>query len=69
MHAIAVMEVTLMKPAGLISPGVLFLLLLTFGPTYAQQEQHGENARAPKQGQQQKQQPLQQSPEVAAATQ
>ena len=49
-----------MKSVGLISPGVLFLLLLTFGPAYAQQEQHGENARAPKQDQQQKQEPRQQ---------
>ncbi|HEV2496035.1 MAG TPA: hypothetical protein VG204_23640 [Terriglobia bacterium] len=41
-----------MKPVGIISTGVLFLLLGTVAPTYAQQEQHQQDAKPPKQEQQ-----------------
>src|SRR5260370_39840405 len=41
-HEFTVMEVTLMKPVGLIGMAVL-LLLGTVGPTYAQQEQQQED--------------------------
>src|SRR5450631_2135453 len=47
------MEVRLMKPVGIISIGVLLLLLGTVGPTYAQQDQNQE-AKPPKQVQQSK---------------
>ena len=45
-----------MKQVGLIvlSTGVLLLLLLTVAPTYAQQEQHEQEAKAPKKEQQAK---------------
>jgi hypothetical protein len=48
------MEATLMKPVGLISTGVLLFLLGTVAPTYAQQEQHEQNAKPSKQEQQAK---------------
>ena len=41
-----------MKPVSLISTGVLFLLLGTVAPTYAQQEQHEQEAKPEKQEQQ-----------------
>jgi hypothetical protein len=41
-----------MKPVGLISTGVLLLLLGAIAPTYAQQEQHQRDANAPTQEQQ-----------------
>jgi hypothetical protein len=47
------MEATLMKPVGLIGAGVL-LLLGAIAPTYAQQEQHEQDAKPPKQEQQAK---------------
>lgn len=37
-----------MKPVGLISSGVLLLLLGTLAPTFAYQEQHEQEARPPK---------------------
>ncbi len=43
-----------MKPIGLISTGVLLLLLGAVAPTYAQQDQHEKEAKAPKQEQQAK---------------
>jgi hypothetical protein len=48
------MEATLMKPVGLISTGVLLLLLGAFASTYAHQEQQGQEAKPPKQEQQAK---------------
>jgi flagellar motor protein MotB len=53
-HEITVMEATLMKPSGLISTGVLFLLLGTVAPTYAQQEQNEQDTKHPRQEQQAK---------------
>src|ERR1019366_7010583 len=50
---IDVMEVRLMKPVGIISTGVLLLLLGSVAPTYAQQDQQQE-AKPPKQVQQAK---------------
>ncbi len=47
-------EITVMEPVGLISTGVLLLLLGAVAPTYAQQEQHEQDAKAPKQEQQAK---------------
>src|SRR3984893_9614229 len=41
-------EATLMKPVGLISTGVLLLLLGAVAPTHAQQEQHEQDAKQPK---------------------
>ena len=41
-----------MKPVSLISTGVLFLLLGTVAPTYAQEEQHEQEAKPEKQEQQ-----------------
>jgi hypothetical protein len=41
-----------MKPGGLISTGVLLLLLGTIAPAYAQHEQKGEEHGKPEQGQQ-----------------
>jgi hypothetical protein len=43
-----------MKPVGLISTGVLLLLLGTVAPTYAQQDRQQQDANAPKQEQQAK---------------
>jgi hypothetical protein len=43
-----------MKPVGLVSAGVLFLLLGTVGPLSAQQEQREKEAKPPQQGQQAK---------------
>ena len=43
-----------MKPVGLISTGVLLLLLGAVAPAYAQQERHEQDAKAPKQEQQAK---------------
>src|ERR1017187_6028460 len=54
------MEVILMKPVGLISSGVLLLLLGALAPTYAQQDQHQQDAKPPKQEQQQQQRAPQQ---------
>jgi hypothetical protein len=54
------MEVILMKPVGLISSGVLLLLLGVLAPTYAQQDQHQQDAKPPKQEQQQQQRAPQQ---------
>jgi flagellar motor protein MotB len=51
-HEIAVTEATLMKPVGLISTGVLLLLLGAVAPTHAQQEQHEQDAKHPKQEEQ-----------------
>jgi hypothetical protein len=48
------MEATLMKPVGLISTGVLLLLLGAFAPTYAHQQQQEQEAKPPKQEQQAK---------------
>jgi hypothetical protein len=48
------MEATRMKPVGLISTGVLLLLLGAIAPTYAQQDHHQQDADAPKQEQQAK---------------
>jgi len=48
------MEATVMKPVGLISTGVLLLLLGAVAPAYAQQERHEQDAKAPKQEQQAK---------------
>jgi flagellar motor protein MotB len=53
-HEIIVMEGTLMKPIRLISTGVLVLFLGTIAPTYAQQEQHEQEAKPEKQEQQTK---------------
>ena len=50
---IDVMEVRLMKPVGIISTGVLLLLLGSVASTYAQQDQQQE-AKPPKQVQQAK---------------
>src|SRR3984893_15091831 len=47
-------EATLMKPVGLISTGVLLLLLGAVAPTHAQQEQHEQDAKHPKQEEQAK---------------
>ena len=49
-----------MKPVGLISSGVLLLLLGALAPTYAQQDQHQQDAKPPKQEQQQQQRAPQQ---------
>ena len=49
-----------MKPVGLISSGVLLLLLGVLAPTYAQQDQHQQDAKPPKQEQQQQQRAPQQ---------
>jgi hypothetical protein len=46
-----VMEATHMKPVGLISAGVLLLILGAVAPAYAQQDKHEEDAKAPKQEQ------------------
>src|ERR1019366_8411016 len=54
------MEVILMKPVGLISSGVVLLLLGVLAPTYAQQDQHQQDAKPPKQEQQQQQRAPQQ---------
>jgi len=43
-----------MKPVSLISTGVLLLLLGAITPTYAQEEQHGQEAKPEKQEQQAK---------------
>ena len=43
-----------MKPVGLISTGVLLLLLGAVAPTYAQQDQHEQDSKAPKQEEQAK---------------
>jgi hypothetical protein len=51
------MEATLMKPAGIISTGVLLLLLGAIIPTYAQQEE----AKPPKKEQQAKPEKKQQN--------
>jgi hypothetical protein len=64
-HEISVMEATLMKPVELISTGVLLLVLGTVAPMYAQQEQHEQEGKPPKQeqeakGQQEQQQKQQQ---------
>jgi hypothetical protein len=53
-HEITVTEATLMKPVGLISTGVLLLLLGAVAPTHAQQEQHEQDAKHPKQEEQAK---------------
>jgi sortase (surface protein transpeptidase) len=45
------MEVTFMKPVGLISTGVLLLFLGTVAPTYAHQEQQEQEAKPEKQQQ------------------
>jgi flagellar motor protein MotB len=51
---ITVIEATIMKPIGLISAGVLLLLLGAVAPTYAQQEQHQQEAKPEKQEEQAK---------------
>jgi hypothetical protein len=48
------MEATVMKQVGPISAGVLLLLLGVVTPAYGQQEQHGQDDKAPKQEQQAK---------------
>jgi len=48
------MEVTIMKPVSLIGTGALLLLLGAITPTYAQQEQHEQEAKPEKQEQQAK---------------
>jgi hypothetical protein len=53
-HEITVMEATLMKLSGLISTGVLLLVLGAVAPTYAQQEQNEQDAKHPRQEQQAK---------------
>jgi hypothetical protein len=45
------MEATIMKPVGLISAGVLLLILGAAAPTHARQDGHEEDSKAPKQEQ------------------
>lgn len=56
-----------MKPVGFISTGVLLFILGITGPTYAQQDEHGRDDKAPKQEQQTK--PERQKQEAKPATQ
>src|ERR1039458_1518830 len=60
----------MMKPMRFFTTGVLLLLFGTVGPTYARQEQHGQDEKAPKQEpqakpekQEQQKQPQQSKPE------
>ena len=50
-HEITMMEATIMKPIRLISTGALLFLLGIVAPTYAQQEQHEQEAKPEKQEQ------------------
>ena len=55
-----------MKPVGLISTGVLFLLLGTLAPSYAQQEQREQDGKGSKQEQQAKPEKQQQQAKPTA---